>query len=75
MTRKTKRDIERKLDEMDANPGQEYPKLDTLAELLGYDWEDVESEDEFWRRKETGQIYYFPQEIQEGFEEIFSQGD
>lgn len=75
MTRKSKREIERVLDKIDDYPHDEYPRLDTLAELLGYDWEEVEGEDELRRRADTGEIYYFPEGAQDAFVEAFSDED
>lgn len=71
MTRKSKREIEQKLDELDPDPADEYPVLDTLAELLGYDWETVEEGEQLVRRKETGQIYYFPPECEAAVSDLF----
>lgn len=60
MTRKSKREIERELDKMDTTPAGEYPQLDTLAEVLSYDWVKVEGEEDLYRREDSGIIHYMP---------------
>jgi hypothetical protein len=62
MTRKSKREIERKVNELDTTPYDDYPVLDNLAMLLGYDWEEVEGGERLRRRKDTGQLYYYPEQ-------------
>ena len=61
MTRKSKRDIERTLEELDPEPSKAYPTV-TLAEALreGVKWESVDEEKRLKRREDTGEIYYFP---------------
>ncbi|MDL0123634.1 MULTISPECIES: hypothetical protein [Halobacterium] len=65
MTRKSKREIARQPDQIENGTPSEYPKLDTLAELLSYDWEMVDEENRLWERQEDGKEHYFP----EGFEQ------
>jgi len=71
--RRSKRDIEQTLEEIEDAPPGEYPVLDTLAELLAYDWEVVDEENNLWERQDTGQIYHHPQEIQDGLEAALSE--
>lgn len=59
MTRKSKREIEQRLDELDADPADEYPTV-TLAGLFSWEWEPVDENPNLKRRKETGEIYYHP---------------
>ena len=59
MTRKSKRDIERTLEELDPEPSKQYPTV-SLAEALRYEWETVGEENRLKRRKRTGEVFYFP---------------
>lgn len=65
MTRKSKREIKRKVEELEPDPMDGRPVLDTLCELLGYDWEVVDDEKNLWRRQETGRVWY----VDPGFEQ------
>lgn len=60
MTRKSKREIEQRLEELDTDPADEYPTV-TLAGLLAWEWESVDEERNLKRRQETGEIYYHPE--------------
>jgi len=68
MTRKSKREIQQALDDMEAGPPGDYPQLDSLALLLSYDWEIIDDENNLWERQDTGQVYHFPQEMQDSLE-------
>lgn len=74
MTRKSKREIERGLDEIDPNPYDEYPQLDTLAELLSYDWEKVEGEEYLYRRADNNQIHHLPPDFADVLEGLVHEG-
>ena len=65
MTRKSKREIEEQLSELENGPPGEYPQLDTLAEFLGYEWEEVDEEQNLVRRQDNGEVYHFPQEFRD----------
>lgn len=65
MTRKSKREIENELAELENGPPGDYPQLDTLAEFLSYDWEEIDPEQNLVRRKDTGEVYHFPQEFRD----------
>jgi len=73
MTRKSKREIAKALDDIEDGPPGEYPTLNTISELLGYEWEVVDDENNLWERQDTGQIYHHPQEVQDGFEAALSE--
>ena len=60
MTRKSRREIERELDDIEEGSSGEYPTVD-LALLLSYDWEAVDKERNLKRRQDTGEVYYFPE--------------
>jgi len=68
VTRKSKREIARVVEDMEDGPPGEYPTLDTLAELLAYDWKIVDEENNLWERQDTGEVYHHPQESQDGLE-------
>lgn len=73
MTRKSKREIARELDEIEDGPPGDYPLLDTLSNLLSHDWEVVDEENNLWERQSDGKIYHRPQELQDGFEAALSE--
>lgn len=60
MTPKSKREIERRVEEMESDTDAEYPVLNSLALIWGYDWERVEWDDNLRRGKDTGEIYQLP---------------
>lgn len=72
MTRKSRREIERKIEELDPKPSDEYPVVDNLAMLLGYEWEAVEGEDQLHRREDTGELYYFDPGFEQAVLDILS---
>lgn len=73
MTRKSKREIARKLEDIEDGPPGEYPKLDTIVLLLKHDWEIVDEENSLWERQDTGEIYHHPQEMQDKLEAALSE--
>lgn len=57
MTRKSPREIERKLEDLETPPAGKYPLVDDLSVMLGYEWETVDEDENLYRRKDTGSIY------------------
>jgi len=57
--KKSKREIERQLEEIEEGPPGEYPTV-TLCEIFSCEWETVDEERRLERRQDTGEIYYFP---------------
>lgn len=51
----SKRDVERRLEDLEEGPKGEYPKP-SLAELLSYEWECVDERRNLYRSKDTNQI-------------------
>lgn len=72
MTRKSKREIENELAELENGPPGEYPQLDTVAEFLGYDWEDVDADRNLVRRMDNGEVYHCPQAFREKLREVLA---
>ena len=72
MTRKSKREIENELADLEDGPPGDYPELDNLAEFLGYEWEDVDEEHNLVRRQDNGEVYHFPQEFRDVLLEMLS---
>jgi len=60
MTRKSRREIEATLEDIEQGPPGEYPTVD-LALVLSCDWEPVDKERNLKRRQDTGEVYYFPE--------------
>jgi len=60
MPRKSRREIEQTLEEIEEGPPGEYPTVD-LALALSCDWETVDKERNLKRRQDTGEVYYFPE--------------
>ena len=65
MTRKSKREIEEQLADLEDGPPGEYPELDNLALFLSQDWEEVDEEHNLVRRQDNGEVYHFPQEFRD----------
>lgn len=76
MTRKSKREIEREIDDLTPEPGEEYPQLDDVGFLFSYEW-DFESPEEnrLVTREEDGKVFHFPQEFEEAVVGAFSDDD
>lgn len=60
MPRKSKREIEQQLEDIEEGPPGEYPTVD-LALVLSCEWETVDKERNLKRRQDTGEVYYFPE--------------
>lgn len=73
MTRKSKREIESRIEDLDPSLRDDYPLLDDLAMLFGYEW-DFESmgEDRLVEREEDGKKFLFPEEIEETVRDLFT---
>jgi hypothetical protein len=76
MTRKSRREIEQTIDELAPEPGDEYPHLDSLAMLLGYEW-DFESlgEDRLVEREGDGRVFYVPEEFETAVRDMMAGDD
>jgi hypothetical protein len=62
MTRKSKREIEQRIEELDGDSGkEEFPVLREIGLILKYEWESVEGHDNLVRRKDNGEIYRRPE--------------
>ncbi len=59
MPRKSKREIEQQLEDLEGKTVEEYPRAH-LVLLLSYEWEIVDKERHLKRRQDTGEIYYCP---------------
>ncbi|QDX40280.1 hypothetical protein [Salarchaeum sp. JOR-1] len=73
MTRKSKREIERTIDDLAPEPGDEYPHVESLAMLLGYEW-DFESlgEERLVEREGDGKVFYVPEEFETAVCDVLS---
>lgn len=69
MTRKSKREIARIINDMEEVPPDEYPALDNLAVLLGSAWEVVDEEKKLWRKEETGEVWRVDPDFERAVEE------
>jgi len=65
MPRKSKREIEATLEDIEEGPPGDYPHLDNLALLLGYEW-DFESmgEERLVERDKDGEMFFYPEEFE-----------
>jgi hypothetical protein len=75
MTRKSKREIEQQLEEIEEGPPGDYPHLDNLSLFFGYEW-DFESvgKDRLVEREKDGKVFYFPEEFETALRENLSDG-
>ena len=71
MTRKSRREIEQTLDEIEESPPSDYPVVDTLAEWLSYDWEYVDESENLYRREEDGTVHYLSEAFEQAMIETF----
>jgi hypothetical protein len=75
MTRKSKREIEQKVEELDGVRVDGYPKLDNLAMILGFDWKQVDGEKNLYERQDTGEVYHAPPEVIQAISDALTDGD
>jgi hypothetical protein len=66
MTRKSRREIEQTIDDLAPEPGDEYPHLDSLAMLLGFEWDfDSIGEKRLVEREGDSRVFYLPEEFEQ----------
>jgi hypothetical protein len=72
MTRKSKREIEQTLDEIEESPPSDYPVVDTLVEFLGFEWTCVDASENLYRREEEETVYHIPEDFQQAITDVLS---
>lgn len=67
VTRRSPREIERRLGDMDG--GEEYPTA-YLVRILSYDWVSVDEERHLYRAENDGQVYRWDRAIVKKIQEM-----
>jgi len=62
MPRRSKREIERRLEEIEPDVRDDYPVVDNLSVLLSQDWNTVDEEQNLYAN-EAGTVHYFDPEF------------
>jgi hypothetical protein len=75
MTRKSKREIEQTLDEIEESPPNGYPVIDNLAVWLSAEWECVDESENLYRREADGKVHYLAEGFEQAIEEAFFDGE
>lgn len=53
MIRKSRREIERRVNELSDGPAREYPVVDSFARLWGYEWTVVDEDRELYENEDV----------------------